>query len=333
MARGRYVAAALAAFVVATAPGLRANASVAEARRLFEQHQQADKRARELGRELVETQQAAAQAQRQGDAAAYRQAAQGLQRVSQDLDKQAALARHALRESAGLYADAGGLQSDDPALLLEYAEVLRAKGDLDLVEQALTRAAERRPDDAALWLDLGRVRVETGPAVGGPAAPALRRALDLTAEAALRAEAYAILGRAFLEAGLAAQAERAYRASLEAEPGGRRARQGLARVLIRQGRMADALALVRTLEREAGAGDEARRAFEALRSGVASALGAFGSSGRILPDEADQHAAYGDLLARAGRLEDARRALLRALELDPELKAASATLQQLERMM
>lgn len=219
--------------------------------------------------------------------------------------------RKTLKAMALEYELAGVPESDDPALLLEYAEVQGRLSNWDLAANALRRAAELKPEDAKTWGLLGQAEAELGPSHATEAVEALRRVLELEPEGGSAALAHALLGRIFTDQSLYALARKHYERALELNPDRTASRIALAALDIREGRLEQASEALDALA-QTGADAEA-----ANRGLITEAVAAFDATRQTITDEAAKHLAYAKLLVRAGRIEDCLWPLGRALELDP----------------
>lgn len=216
------------------------------------------------------------------------------------------------REALDEYKRVGADESDDIALLLDYANLLTETGDYDLAEGVLLRAAKLEPDDAAIWLKLGQTMAAMGPQRESTAILALRRAAGITPATKATAEANASLGSLYQQAGLYEFAREAYSRTLELESNHTGAKLALAALDAREGRMVEAeeaFASIEGLSPDFG---------PFIQRTLGPALDHFGESRRWLTDTAESHFAYAKLLIRVDRIADAFWPLNRALKLDDQ---------------
>jgi Tfp pilus assembly protein PilF len=129
-----------------------------------------------------------------------------------------------------------------------YAAALSRFGQPAQAEEVLTRALQRRPDDPALLLQLGRLRLRTGAAQ--EAVGLFDRVL---ARRANHVEALTGSGVALDLLGRPAEAQQSYRAALAAAPDNIAAANNLAMSLMMEGRAQEAVAILAPLTRRAGA--------------------------------------------------------------------------------
>jgi glycosyltransferase involved in cell wall biosynthesis/Flp pilus assembly protein TadD len=156
--------------------------------------------------------------------------------------------------------------------------------------KAAEQAVARRPDDAALWYQLGLARLDSGQLEQSE--PCWRKVLALDPR---NAKASVNLGLVLQHAGRAEEALEHYRGAVAADP-------ALGQAWFNLG----ALSLERSRPLEA---------IEALRAAV-----------RLEPDRADWQAALGSALAESGEVSEAERILRAALERDPGMQRAHSEL-------
>jgi tetratricopeptide (TPR) repeat protein len=195
---------------------------------------------------------------------------------------------------------------------LDYAQVLGEMGDHDLAAKALAETVVREPDRQELWLRLGEAHAELGRPGEAEAVKALRQAMALNTNPALTADAHAVLGGVFAKMGLYDFAREELDKALELKPDHIAARIVRAGLDIRSGQLpsaADSLDAAEPLPLE----------FHALlRETLEASLADFEGSGRWISDTAENHLAYGKLLVRVERYNDAYWPLQRATKLDAE---------------
>lgn len=211
-----------------------------------------------------------------------------------------------------LFEEAGGIELRDAEALADFAGVLHSLNDSDLAADALRKAVRLEPDNPALWLALGRGLLSPLYRRPAEAEDALKHAARIGAGDAVEGEARAVLGRLYWDKGLSDFAEREWRRTLEVAPENTLARTGMAAVLVRRGEMVAASERVEEVVQESPGA--LMLAGELLRKGVAD----FERSGLWFEDTAKAHFAYASLLLRAGRYAESIGPLRRTVKLDPE---------------
>lgn len=270
--------------VIAFLVAIPAAATVEEGRSLIEQHQTA-----------LEKRQAAAA---QGDAEAYEQ-------LGDEVDVLLKKARLAFEE-----ADAPN--SNDPAVLRDYAGVLRKMGYDDLASEALKAAFDRGVVDAGLWRMYGESLLAIGPNHFQDGVDALHHALSLDDSSAEAARIWSALGKYYLESEMPEPAGTAFAAALAIDPAYVPARLGDATVKVYAGDVAGAGDIIEAVGREAQPYDTMLRAL------MRTALMDFDRVRRTFDDTAKNHYAYARLLYMSSRLPEAVLAARRATYLAPD---------------
>ncbi len=242
--------------------------------------------------------QAAADAGRAGDAETY--AAQEVK------------AEELLAEARRLFEDAGGMQLDDVEALADYARVLTAHYDADLAADALRKATRLAPDNAELWLALGRGLLSPLYQRPEEAKQALIQAAKLGAGGDVEGASRAALGQYYWNKRLFDFAEEQWVEALDVVPGEFLAQAGLAAVLARRGTVREASERVATLSQAPP------DVLASLVQMLGLALDDFAHSGLWFEDTAEAHFAYASLLFRAGKYVDCVAPLERTVTLDPK---------------
>ncbi len=197
--------------------------------------------------------------------------------------------------------------SQDVAALLDFASTCEDQGAFDLAFEALEQAAALRPEEAALQVRLA----ENGYRMGEAGKPRAFRVAEkvlasATAEASLKARAGMVRALILFERGLNDAAVPGFKEVLSFEADSPRAAIGLAAAETALGDIINASARLDALGAAAQPYDVETRYL------LRVALQSFERDRRTFTDAADNHAAYGKLLYRAGRLPDAVLALRRA---------------------
>ncbi len=230
----------------------------------------------------------------------------------QEATEHATAAQAALAEAARLFTEANAAASKDPAVLRDYAEVLTRRGDFDLAAEALQRAVDRKPGDAALQVKLGLACAGVGPAKRREALEVLRHAVTLELSPEDAARAWYALGDIYHREKLYAFARECYEKALTFEPSHVLARIGLAALDTREGKIPEAFKRMDEVGRAAQPHDAHVRVL------LRDALMDFDARRRRFADTAENHAAYANLLYRAGRIPEAIMAANRAVHMRPE---------------
>lgn len=224
------------------------------------------------------------------------------------LEQHAAKAQELLTTVRALFDETHAATATDPELLADYANVLGWMGDYDLAAEALRRATTFGPDNAATWLALGRTLSALGGDHAAEAEQALRESLRLDSTSETAANAYLALGRLYRMSGLRDLANESYAKALEVAPDNMRIRAAMVLVKIRGGNLLEASQDLDTIQ-------DVPIEFT---SECAEAIRDFEASRRWIPDTPEGHLAYGKLLIRVERLQDAMAPLERSLKLDPQ---------------
>jgi tetratricopeptide (TPR) repeat protein len=213
-----------------------------------------------------------------------------------------------LGEGRRLYEAAGAATSHDPATLLDYAALLSGMEDFDLAEQAAQRAVLVDRENASAWLALGQAQLAQGPTRRANAIQSLKQAIEVQPSGDVAPLAHAMLGGLFIEIGLYDFARENLDKALELSPNHSGAKIALASLDLRDGQPAKASGALDSL----GVAPELQ---VFMQHTLARALADFDNSRRWMPDTVENHLAYGKLLIRVGRLNDAVWPLKRALRL------------------
>jgi tetratricopeptide (TPR) repeat protein len=241
-------------------------------------------------------------------------------------------------------------QSDDPEVLIEFAQLCERLGDSDLAGEAYLRAANLRADDANLWYRAGRCFVDAGGRYLARAAGPLARAEELARTkpgSVSQAEIEAARGDVSWKSDAYDIAGTRYAAALAADPVNPRGLMGTAKVAIARGAPTEAEAALIELQKSGAAVDPAmvelrlREAYLAYRrarpplpedpaayralAGIAVRVGFLDEARaateyalRLKPDDVFSLNMAGSLAHRAGDIERARQAFTRSLELQPD---------------
>jgi Flp pilus assembly protein TadD len=197
--------------------------------------------------------------------------------------------------------------TQDAGALLEFARRCEDEGAFDLAAEALVQAVALRPEELALRVRLAENRYRMGAAGKSDAFDEAGLVLaEESASAELKARAGMVRALIQLEQGLWGPAGEGFQEVLAAQPDHTRAAIGLAAVETARGDIGAASA------RLDGLGAAAQPFDAETRYLLRVALQSFQSERRTFADAADNHAAYGKLLYRAGRLPEAVLALRRA---------------------
>lgn len=210
---------------------------------------------------------------------------------------------------------------------LGAATTLAQQGKPAEAELLLRRLAERYPQEAAIWYNLGNAQLALHKAA--EAEQSYRSALRITPQ---DPDSQLSLGSALHQQSQFAAAESAYRACIAAQPEWIPPRLNLVSVLIDDGRFDAAERECTVLTELAPALPEAWRFLAAARGHqgkLIQALAAFQRAVEIAPADAATLRGYGGALAERGRLHPALRALARADALQPD----ALSMRQLRSMM
>jgi tetratricopeptide (TPR) repeat protein len=233
--------------------------------------------------------------------------------------------------AVGLYEEALRLEPDDPAVLRGLAGTLAARGERRRAIELYRRVLGLDPGQRGVRTQLARLLE-----LEGETAHALDQYRAAAEEGAGAEEAHLHLAGALLRAGRPGDAALVFDRFLEAHPGDRRALLGRVQALAAGGRGdaarrslasfldghpddLEARLLAGQLATRAGAADDGEAAFRAVLGAAAAAPGLKAAAAHNL----------GNLLASAGRLEEARGSYSRAVELDPALVPARVALAEI----
>lgn len=219
-------------------------------------------------------------------------------------------AQKLLNEARAEYEAIGAPHSDDPKLLTDYADLLLGSGDYDLAEQVLLRAVKANPEDAAVWLKLGQTQAALGPKSESRAILSLRKAVSIEPKTKSTVQANASLGALYQESGLYEFAREAYLKAIAQDPEHIGSKLALASLDAREGEMVKANEAYESIE------SQTAEYAPFIKRTLGPALNGFAQSRRWLPDTAEMHLAYAELLIRADRLEESFWPLNRSLKLD-----------------
>ncbi len=276
------------------------------------------------------------------------------------------LADGKVREARQVFEDALAIDPNDPRAWLDLGLAHEAAGDFESAEKAYRKSADLEPDFAEAFNNLGVLLREAGKL--REATTMLERAVVLDPQLAA---ARFNLGLAYEEQGKFADAEREYLATIEQLPKDPVPRINLAMMLLSLGRRDDAAAQLRAARpmvrgdailsiavgeglRRSGAPEEAVSVLRTvlnqapepppteLLAELALAYYATGdldaaeaTMGRALAqnerDPALQYA-YGSILAKQGKIDNARTHLRRAAKLDPDGPYADRARARLEAL-
>lgn len=215
------------------------------------------------------------------------------------------------RDARLLFGRGGAGESDEVALLSEYAGLLEQTRDYDLAAKALRRAISFDPT-AELWLRLGGSLARMGETEAAEATDAFTQCLSLEPDDSVRVRCIAESGGLYFKLGLFDIAARRFRDVVELDDTNVPARIHLASLAVREGRMLDASTTLDAMGRFEPGPDAL------LRQRLEQALLDFERGRLWFPDAAADHFAYGKLLFRVGRLPECALALERSLSLDPK---------------
>lgn len=200
--------------------------------------------------------------------------------------------------------------TSDAGALLTFAGDCEAQGAYDLAAEALEAASLLRPEETGLRVRLAENAYRAG-ASGKPRAFEVANELLASSAAPTDHKARAGMVRALIlfERGLVGEARAGFEEVLSLESGNARAAIGLAAAEAATGDLLPASARLDAL------GSAAQPYDVETRYLMRVALDTFGKERRTFTDAPDNHAAYGKLLYRAGRLPEAILALRRAATL------------------
>jgi tetratricopeptide (TPR) repeat protein len=209
---------------------------------------------------------------------------------------------------------------ENPDILMNLGDALKALGEYEQAVQALRGATEKRPGDATPLVRLANLQGDSN--CIDEAVENYRRALKFDAN---NIEALLNLGCILLKRGETEAAEECYRKALGLDPNSAETHSNLGVVMKRSGQMDAALtyferALVLRpdfCEAHINLGT----VFQAMGNGRA-AVACYQRALHINPVSAQAHSNHGDALLSLDDLEQAEVCYLRALEIDPRLKDA-----------
>jgi Flp pilus assembly protein TadD len=163
-------------------------------------------------------------------------------------------------------------------------------------------------ENASAWFALGQAQLAQGPTRRANAIQSLKQAIEVQPSGDVAPLAHATLGGLFIEIGLYDFARENLDKALELSPNHSGAKIALASLDLRDGQPAKASSALDSL----GVAPELQ---VFMQHTLARALADFDNSRRWMPDTVENHLAYGKLLIRVGRLNDAVWPLKRALRL------------------
>ncbi|MFM1921244.1 MAG: Tetratricopeptide repeat [Candidatus Hydrogenedentota bacterium] len=197
--------------------------------------------------------------------------------------------------------------STDLAALDAFAASCEAQESYDLAAEALSRAVTVAPDNPELRVRLAECQYKVGEAGRSVAFEQARSVSQLAdAEPALRARALLVSGLIYFEQGMLPEAEKDFSDALSLIPGNVQAEIGLAAAEAARGDLRAASGRLDAL------GSASQPYDVETRYLLRWALTRFEQDRHVFPDSAEDHAAYGRLVYRAGRLPEAMMALRRA---------------------
>lgn len=246
---------------------------------------------------------------RQESAAAFDAANQSDQAEFEKHTKQSAAY---MKQAEAVFESARIETSTNVDELTAYAEFRRETEDFDLAESVMIRAISLDPENASLWLGLGEIQTRLGSDFESRATTSLRKAIDLDESSDINARAHAALGALFLQQGLFDFARKELELAIEEDPNHVGARITLASIEVRDGNISKASESLDAL------GEIGPQYMALMQRTVEKALVDFDESRRWMADTADNHLAYAKLLVRAGRPAESLLPLERATELDPD---------------
>jgi tetratricopeptide (TPR) repeat protein len=217
-----------------------------------------------------------------------------------------------LGEAREEYESIRAAESLNPALLIDYSDLLSEMGDHDLAEKVLLRAVALDRENASAWLKLGQAEAALGTKSETRAIRSLRRAAAIEPKSDATVQANASLGALYQQSGLYDFAREAYGKALDQDPAHVGSKLAIASLDAREGQMVKAKDAYDSI----GSASTDYAPFITRTLGVA--LDDFAQSRRWLPDTAETHLAYAELLVRAGRLPDSYWPLSRAVKLDSQ---------------
>lgn len=223
----------------------------------------------------------------------------------------AAKAQEFLRQARAAFDDAHAVRSDDVDVLRDYSMTLEGCGDFDLAAEVLQRATSLKSDDAALWLALGRLLSRLGERRSQDAVEALHRAIDVDATNVATADAYAVLGQIYRDRRLFDLSREYVEKAIAVNPDHAGAKSMLAVAKLREGAVLEAS---NDLDQLGALPPDLSQRLPDLLS---EAIQGFQKARKVFADTAENHMAYAKLLFRAGRPQEALWAAERSAALDP----------------
>lgn len=215
------------------------------------------------------------------------------------------------REARDMFNHAGAGETEDMALLIEYASLLEQTADYDLAAKALERAVSSDPTPE-LWLRLGSSLSRLSEASASDAIAALNECLLLNPDDTVRVACISKLGELYFRLGLFEIATKRFGEVIEVDDSNVPARVYISALAVREGQMLHASTMLDAMGRLDPAADAL------LRQSLNQALLDFERGRLWFPDASPDHFAYGKLLFRVGRLPECALALERSLSLDSQ---------------
>jgi protein O-GlcNAc transferase len=217
-----------------------------------------------------------------------------------------------LQQARVLFDEGNADEASDPKIAYAYGEMLVSMQDFDLAAAPLKNAWQRDPDNASYALAYGGVLAKLGEPYADEAVDALNAAIEADPEARPAAEAHAQLAELYHGLGLyslaMAQADQAI--AIDENHAGARFMRAVC--LARQGKFLEAnteLDQVTAIS-PAVAGDGEGHLYDAVRD--------FERRKLWVANTAEQHEAYGKLLIRVNRMPDSIDALRHSVRLNPD---------------
>jgi tetratricopeptide (TPR) repeat protein len=217
-----------------------------------------------------------------------------------------------LRQARALFEEGNAGAASDPKIAYAYGEMLVSMRDFDLAAAPLKNAWQGDPANAAYALAYGGVLVNLGDRYAAEAVEALNAAIEADPNARAAAEAHAQLAELYQDLGLysltLAQADQAI--AIDEHHAGARFMRAVC--MARQGRFLEAnneLDKVTAIS-PAVAGDSDGHLYDAVRD--------FERRKLWVANTAEQHEAYGKLLIRVNRMPDSIDALRHSVRLNPD---------------
>lgn len=217
-----------------------------------------------------------------------------------------------LRDARRSFESSGAAESNDPAVVFSYAEVIRLAGDDDLGAEMVRAALDRGIESPALWRIYGEMCLAIGPSQYQKGVDALRKSTSMDGASPEAADAWFALGEHYLNREMPEAASKAFASALTANPAHVLSQLGDAAVKIYQGDIGGAGSVIEKVGRAAQPFDVP------LRKMVRGALVDFDRSRRTFADTAENHYAYSRLLYIAARFPESVMACKRAGHLAPD---------------